>query len=135
MTTHRQLELSPDVRRHCLALTHTFGHVATIRIRNQGNAGRQPRAADSSGSASMLIALGAEVTLTSRSGGRGFRSRTCSSTTPTTTMRSDEVLTAIHVPPLPAGTRSTYISFCRAPGRLRHRLSGGTLPHDGRSLR
>src|SRR5215471_19285611 len=34
MTTHRQLELAPQVRTYCPALGDTFGHVATVRIRN-----------------------------------------------------------------------------------------------------
>src|SRR5262245_53531128 len=36
LTTHRQLETSNDVHSLCPALSETFGHVATIRIRNQG---------------------------------------------------------------------------------------------------
>src|SRR5690348_12201687 len=35
LTTHRQLETSPDVRAYAPALSATFGHVATVRIRNQ----------------------------------------------------------------------------------------------------
>ena len=42
LTTHRQLELSPRVSAYCPALAATFGHVATVRIRNQGTARRQP---------------------------------------------------------------------------------------------
>src|SRR5437868_13288088 len=36
MATHRELEVSREIKEFCPALAETFGHVATIRIRNQG---------------------------------------------------------------------------------------------------
>src|SRR5438552_3402695 len=66
MTTHRQLELSPEVQHFCPALTHTFGHVATVRIRNQGTLGGNLAHADpAQDPPPMLIALDASVVLKS----------------------------------------------------------------------
>ena len=39
LATHRQLELRPEVQAYCPALAATFGHVATVRIRNQATVG------------------------------------------------------------------------------------------------
>src|SRR5206468_11490675 len=39
MATHRELEVSRAINEFCPALAETFGHVATIRIRNQGTIG------------------------------------------------------------------------------------------------
>src|SRR5215204_4750024 len=71
MATHRQLETSDDVRNLCPALNETFGHVATIRIRNQGTLGGNLAHADpAQDPPPMLIALDAEVVLNSKGGQR-----------------------------------------------------------------
>src|SRR5262249_19328328 len=112
MTTHRQLELSPDVQQFCPALTQTFGHVATIRIRNQGTVGGNLAHSDpAQDPPPMLIALGAEVHLKSASGERRIPLEDLFVGYLSTTLQPGEVLTSIRVPPLPAGTRATYVKF------------------------
>jgi aerobic carbon-monoxide dehydrogenase medium subunit len=112
LTTHRQLELSPEVRAYCAALVETFGHVATVRIRNQGTVGGNLAHADpAQDPPPMLIALGAEVTLSSRNGQRKLPLDQFFVDYLTTVMEPGEILTAIHLPPLPAGTRATYQKF------------------------
>src|SRR5262249_51822595 len=92
MTTHRQLELSPAVRNVCPALTETFGHVATVRIRNQGTLGGNLAHADpAQDPPPMLIALGAEVELRSRSGTRRLPLEDLSVGYLSTAMRPDEI--------------------------------------------
>lgn len=112
LTTHRQAELAPEVHAYCPALTETFRHVATVRIRNQATVGGNLAHADpAQDPPPMLIALGGSVVLASASGERtlpldeffvGFLS---------TVLQPDEVLTAVRLPPLPAGTRATYEKF------------------------
>jgi carbon-monoxide dehydrogenase medium subunit len=112
LVTHRQLELSPEVRAHCAALSETFGHVATIRIRNQGTVGGNLAHADpAQDPPPMLIALDAEVTLTSKSGQRTLPLSEFFVGYLTSVLQPGEILTEIRVPPLPSGTRSTYVKF------------------------
>jgi carbon-monoxide dehydrogenase medium subunit len=112
LATHRQGELSPEVQAYCPALATTFGHVATVRIRNQGTIGGNVAHADpAQDPPPMLIALGAEVVLTSQSGERVVPLDEFCVDYLTTTIQPGEVLTAIRLPPLPPGTRATYAKF------------------------
>jgi aerobic carbon-monoxide dehydrogenase medium subunit len=112
MATHRQLELSPEVKAYCPALTATFGHVATVRIRNQGTLGGNLAHADpAQDPPPMLIALDAEVVLTCKQGQRTIKLDEFFVDYLTTRLRPDELLTSIQLPPLPAGTRATYVKF------------------------
>ncbi len=112
LATHRQGELSPEVQAYCPALATTFGHVATVRIRNQGTIGGNIAHADpAQDPPPMLIALGAQVVLTSQSGERVVPLDEFFVDYLTTTLKPGEVLTAIRLPPLPTGTRATYEKF------------------------
>jgi carbon-monoxide dehydrogenase medium subunit len=112
MTTHRHLELSPLVGTFCPALQQTFGHVATVRIRNQGTLGGNLAHADpAQDPPPMLIALDASVELTRTSGSRRVQLEDLSVGYLSTVMQPDEILTGVYVPPLPAGTRATYVKF------------------------
>jgi carbon-monoxide dehydrogenase medium subunit len=112
MTTHRALELSPEVAAYCPALVETFGHVATIRIRNQATLGGNLAHADpAQDPPPMLIALGATVTLRGQSGSRSVPLDEFFLDYLTTVLRPEEVLTEINLPPLAPGTRATYQKF------------------------
>ena len=112
LSTHRDLELSPELSRYCPALPVTFGHVATVRIRNQGTVGGNLAHADpAQDPPPMLMALDADVTLSSRNGQRRIPLDEFFVGYLTTVMRPGEVLTAIHLPPLPSGTRAAYTKF------------------------
>jgi len=112
LATHRLGELSPAVEAYCPALASTFGHVATVRIRNQGTIGGNVAHADpAQDPPPMLIALGAQAILTSRSGERAVPLDEFFVDYLTTTLQPGEVLTSIRLPPLPPGTRATYEKF------------------------
>jgi len=112
LATHRDLELSPELSRYCPALPATFGHVATVRIRNQGTVGGNLAHADpAQDPPPMLMALNAEVTLSSRNGQRRMPLDEFFVGYLTTVMLPGEVLTAVHLPPLPSGTRAAYTKF------------------------
>jgi len=112
LTTHRQLEVSPEVRAHCAALSETFGHVATIRIRNQGTLGGNLAHADpAQDPPPMLIALDAEVVLTSKAGQRTVPLADFFTGYLTSVLQPAEIVTEIRVPPLASGSRSTYVKF------------------------
>src|SRR5215467_2301980 len=71
LVTHRQAELAPEVSAYCPALSETFSHVATIRIRNQATVGGNLAHADpAQDPPPMLIALGALAVVASRLGQR-----------------------------------------------------------------
>lgn len=112
LSTHRELELSPELNGYCPALSATFGHVATVRIRNQGTVGGNLAHADpAQDPPPMLIALDAEITLTSQEGQRRIPLDEFFVGYLTTVLQPGEVLTAIHLPPLPGGTRAAYTKF------------------------
>jgi carbon-monoxide dehydrogenase medium subunit len=112
MTTHRQLETSADVQRFCPALKDTFGHVATVRIRNQGTVGGNLAHADpAQDPPPMLIALDADVTLRSATRERRVALEEFFTGYLSSVAEPGEILTSIHVPALPAGTRATYVKF------------------------
>ena len=112
LATHRQLELAPEVRAYAPALSATFGQVATVRIRNQATVGGNLVHADpAQDPPPMLIALDASVTLRSRDGERSLPAEDLFVDYLTTQLQSGELLTAVHLPPLAAGTRATYLKF------------------------
>lgn len=112
LATHRQLELAPAVRAYAPALSETFAQVATVRIRNQGTLGGNLAHADpAQDPPPMLIALDASVTVRSRTGERRLPVEELFVDYLTTTLRPDELLTAIHLPPLAPGTRAAYLKF------------------------
>jgi aerobic carbon-monoxide dehydrogenase medium subunit len=111
-TTHRQAETSADVHAYCPALSETFGHVATIRIRNQGTIGGNLAHADpAQDPPPMLLALGASVVAHGPGGERVIPLDQFFVDYFETALRRDEVLTAIRCPPLVEGTRATYVKF------------------------
>jgi carbon-monoxide dehydrogenase medium subunit len=112
LATHRQLELAPEVRAYAPALSDMFGQVATVRIRNQATLGGNLVHADpAQDPPPMLIALDASVTLRSRAGERKLPAEELFVDYLTTRLQPDELLTAVHLPPLAPGTRATYLKF------------------------
>ena len=112
LTTHRQLETAPAVQAYCPALAETFGHVATIRIRNQGTIGGNLAHADpAQDPPPMLIALDAQVEARSRSSTRTFPLEELFVGYLTSTLQPGELLTSIRLPALADGTRATYKKF------------------------
>src|SRR6266540_3682977 len=78
--THAEAERSPAVAAHCPALRTAFGHVATVRIRNQATVGGNLAHADpAQDPPPMLLALGAEVIAASPRGQRRIPCTSCSS--------------------------------------------------------
>ena len=97
---------------YCPALAETFGHVATVRIRNQATVGGNLAHADpAQDPPPMLIALDAEIVLSSRTGERTLPLDQFFVDYLTTTLQPGELLTAIRLPPLAPGTRATYQKF------------------------
>jgi carbon-monoxide dehydrogenase medium subunit len=112
LATHRQAEKSVDVQAFCPALAENFARVATIRIRNQGTVGGNLAHADpAQDPPPMLIALGAEAVVASKSGQRRIPLDAFFVDYFETALRPGEVLLSVELPPLPAGTGVTYKKF------------------------
>ena len=112
LTTHRQAERSPDVKSYCPTLAENFSRVATVRIRNQGTVGGNLVHADpAQDPPPMLMALDGEAVVASKSGERTVPLDGFFRDFFETAVADGELLTAIRLPPMQPGTRSTYIKF------------------------
>jgi len=111
-TTHREIERSADVARYCPALARTFASVATVRVRNQATVGGNLAHADpAQDPPPMFMALGAEVVIASAQGERTMPVDELFVDVFTTSLRPGEIVTAVRLPALAAGTRATYVKF------------------------
>ena len=97
---HRDIELSPIVKRHYPLLHETFRKVAQPRIRNMGTVGGNLAAGDPlTDPGASLIALDADVVLTGSQGQRVLRLDEFFIDYYQTALNPGELLTEIHVPP------------------------------------
>lgn len=112
-TTIREAETSDVVRAHRGALARAFGHVATLRVRDQATVGGNVAHADpAQDPPPMLMALDAEVEL-AKAGGARRRLKLDELLLGLfeTAIEPGEILTGVRVPALAAGTRATYVKF------------------------
>src|SRR5574342_957646 len=97
---HRDIELSPIVKRHYPLLHETFRKVAQPRIRNMGTVGGNLAAGDPlTDPGASLIALDAEIVVANSKGQRILRLDEFFVDYYQTALRPGELLTEIHVPP------------------------------------
>ena len=97
---HRDIELSPAVKQHYPLLHETFRKVAQPRIRNMGTVGGNLAGGDPlTDPGASLMALDAEVTLTSRGGKRSLPLEEFFVDYYQTALNPGELLTEIRVPP------------------------------------
>lgn len=97
---HRDIELSPAVKKHYPLIQETFRKVAQPRIRNMGTVGGNLAAGDPlTDPGASLIALDAEVTLTSSKGSRTMPLDAFFVDYYQTALEPGELLTEIRVPP------------------------------------
>ncbi|MSP41225.1 MAG: xanthine dehydrogenase family protein subunit M [Deltaproteobacteria bacterium] len=108
---HRDIELSKAVRQHYPLLHETFRKVAQPRIRNMGTVGGNLAAGDPlTDPGASLIALDAQVTLTSSNGQRTLPLDEFFIDYYQTAIEPGELLTQIHVPP-PTRPAWAHIKF------------------------
>lgn len=112
LVTHREAQTSPEVRAHCAALAEAFAKVATVRIRNQGTVGGNLAHADpAQDPPPMLMALDAEAIVVGKSAERSVPLERFFVDYFETALAPGELLSGVRVPPLPSGTRATYVKF------------------------
>jgi aerobic carbon-monoxide dehydrogenase medium subunit len=112
LTTHRAVESSPAVRTRIPALAETYAHVATIRIRNVATVGGALAHADPNQDPPvMLMALDAQVRLTSTAGSRQVAIGEFFTDYYETVRQPDELVTEVVVPLLKPHSGSVYLKF------------------------
>ncbi len=112
MTTHREVERSPLVMHGASLLGQAASRVGSPAIRNMGTLGGNLASGEAaSDPAPPLLALNARVTLTGPQGERTVPLDGFFKDFYETDIRPGEILTAVHVPPMPPTTRSTYIKY------------------------
>jgi carbon-monoxide dehydrogenase medium subunit len=112
LLTHRAAEVSPVLRTHVPVLADTYRQVATVRIRNAATVGGALAHADPNQDPPVtLLALDAQVRLTSKSGQRDVALEQFFTDYYETVLQPDELLTEIRVPLPQPRTGSVYIKF------------------------
>jgi carbon-monoxide dehydrogenase medium subunit len=112
LTTHREVELDPLVREVLPVLSHTFGVVANVRVRNAATVGGVVAEADyASDPPALLRALDAEVDVSGPDGERTIPIADFLLGFYETALEPAEIVTRVRVPLLPAGTGSVYEKF------------------------
>jgi carbon-monoxide dehydrogenase medium subunit len=112
LTTHRAAERSAAVRSRIPALAETYAHVATIRIRNVATVGGALAHADPNQDPPvMLMALDAQVQLTSTAGSRQVAIGEFFTDYYETVRQPDELVTRVVVPVPKPHSGSVYLKF------------------------
>lgn len=112
LATHRAIERSSVVREHAPLLAELEAHVANVRVRVAGTIGGNLCFAEPhSDPATLLLAWGAMLTLTSAKGSRDVPAEDFFLGLLETARRHDEILTAIHVPLMPVDAVNAYERF------------------------
>ena len=112
LTTHREIERSPDVARQAPLLAQAAGRVGSPAIRNMGTIGGNLAYGEAaSDPAPALLALEARVTLAGPEGERTAPLGGFFKDFYETDVRPGEILTAVHVPRLPSAARSSFIKY------------------------
>jgi carbon-monoxide dehydrogenase medium subunit len=111
-TTHRTLERSPLLHTHFPTLAHMEGHVANVRVREVGTLGGNLCFAEPHADPGTLLQVyDASVELARQGGTRTLSVEEFFVGPFAVALAEDELLTAIHVPPLPAQTAAVYMKF------------------------
>lgn len=112
LSTHREIERSAEVAARCLALAGLARRVANVRVRNTGTIGGNLAFAEPhSDPATLLLACGAHVTLTSDDGTRRLPIDEFVLGPLTTALEPGEILTGLEVPRREPGSGLGYDKF------------------------
>ncbi len=112
LTTHRAVELSSTVQQSIPVLSHAFGVVANVRVRNAATVGGVVAEADyASDPPAVLRALEAEVDVTGPSGDRSIPIADFLLGFYETALDEAEIVTRVRVPLLPQDAGAVYEKF------------------------
>jgi carbon-monoxide dehydrogenase medium subunit len=112
LTSIHEAEISPDVHAFNVALAETFGHVASIRIRNQGTLGGNLAHADPAQDPPVtLLALDAVAVIQSAAGERTMPLDEFFVDYFETALQPTDLLKSVRIPALAANAKTTYVKF------------------------
>jgi carbon-monoxide dehydrogenase medium subunit len=112
LCTHRTIETSSLVRSHIPLLAETFRHVASVRIRTLATIGGALAHADpNQDPPPALMVLDARVRLHSQQSTREVSINEFFTGYYETVMKPDELITAVILPPQPAGSGAAFVKF------------------------
>ena len=112
LVTHREVELSPVVRRLVPVLAETFATVANVRVRNAATVGGVVAEADyASDPPTAFVALDALVEAHGPKGTRRIAAADFFRGFYETALEADEIVTAVRVPVPQPGLRGVYEKF------------------------
>jgi carbon-monoxide dehydrogenase medium subunit len=116
MTTQRQVERSPLVRRLCPLLVETVDHVGHQQTRNRGTIGGSLCHLDPGAELPVAAAaLEATMTVDGPNGPRSFPFEQFPDGYLTTTLEPEEILTHVEIPKAPPGQGYAFIEFNQRP--------------------
>lgn len=110
LTTHAAVAASKDVQKLCSMLAEAASQIGDLQVRNRGTMGGSLAHADPSADyPTVVVALDAKVTATGPKGTRQIAAEEFFVDLLTTALKKGEVLTAVSVPVLKAGTGGVYL--------------------------
>jgi carbon-monoxide dehydrogenase medium subunit len=125
----RDIERDPRLPGAHPLLCAAVRHVAHYQIRNRGTVGGSLAHADPAAELPCIaVTCHAEMTVFGSAGRRNIRAAEFFTGPLTTKLRSDEIITELHLPPWPAGRRWGFEEFARRQGDFA--LAGIALFHD-----
>lgn len=117
LTSHAQIEHSPEIRAHVPLLSQAAPHIAHPAIRNAGTLGGSLATADPAAEwPACCVALDAELVIASRSGERRVKARDFFKGVYTTALGPDEILTAVEFPVCDTAHRSVFMELAMRRG-------------------
>ena len=117
LTTHTEIERSPDIARHLPLLAQAAPHIAHAAIRNVGTMGGSLALADPAAEwPACCVALDAQFVLAGKAGERRVAAREFFKGLYATALRPNEVLTRIEIPLPGANYRSAFVELAQRRG-------------------
>ena len=109
LVTHHQVETSSEVNENCALLAKVAGSIGDPQVRNRGTIGGSVVHGDPAADwPAALLAMGAQLTLTSSGGSRSVAAGDFFLGPLTTAIEASEILTGVSVAVPAAGTRAAY---------------------------
>jgi carbon-monoxide dehydrogenase medium subunit len=117
LTTHAEIERSPDIAKHLSLLAQAAPHIAHAAIRNVGTIGGSLALADPAAEwPACCVALDASFTLAGKHGTRQVKAREFFKGLYSTALRPGEMLTHVEIPVPGAGYRAAFVELARRRG-------------------
>jgi len=119
MTTHHDVASSAVINRKFRTLSEAAGHIGDRQVRNRGTIGGAICHADPAGDIpAAMLALDAEFKVAGPSKGRVVEANDFFKDMFTTSLRQNEILTEVRVPPLPPRSGGAYLKLERGTSDL-----------------